>query len=98
MPAQQRDIPGTARKYTFDYGGASGVKILVLPVDMKVCGIQNDTNQDLLFYSAVFDGTITTRTILRADQDCTPPAPAAGLIPSKQVSPFRSLSKSLSTH
>lgn len=59
LPASERDVPGTHRRYTCDMGGGTA-KSFRIPLDVKVCDVQNDTDQDLTFYVSFYDGTTDT--------------------------------------
>lgn len=56
LPASELDVPREHRRYTCDMGGGTE-KSFRLPLDVKVCDIQNGSNQDLTFYVSYYDGT-----------------------------------------
>lgn len=63
LPASELDVPREHRRYTCDMGGGTAESFR-LPLDIKVCGIQNDTDQDLSFYASYYDGDSDSLTNL----------------------------------
>jgi len=59
ISASERDVPGIHRCYTCDLGGGTE-EIFRLPLDVKVCDVQNDTDKTLTFFVSFYDGTTDT--------------------------------------
>lgn len=55
-PPEQRDIPGNIRRYHIEFT-ADTYKAVILPLDIKVCSIENKTDKDIDFYVLKSDGT-----------------------------------------
>lgn len=64
--AGARDVPGVDREYTMDMGGQTEQRFH-LPFDLKVMGLQNNTNQALQGYVSKYDGDTYTPDSLFPD-------------------------------
>ena len=59
LTAAERDVPNPHRRYTCDMGGGTE-EIFRLPLDVKVCDVQNDTDKALTFFVSHYNGTTDT--------------------------------------
>jgi len=59
LPASERDVPNTHRRYTCDMAGGTE-KSFRLPLDVKVCDVENDTDKELSFFVSFYDGSTDT--------------------------------------
>lgn len=57
ISASERDVPKTRRRFTADMDGETA-RSFKIPLDIKVMGGVNNTNEDLTFYVSFWDGSV----------------------------------------
>lgn len=56
LSASERDVPQVRRRYTADMGGQTA-RSFKIPLDVKVIGGVNNSNQSLSYYVSFWDGS-----------------------------------------
>lgn len=92
--ADDRGIPREMRRYTVTFA-AEAEKRVILPIDVKVMGVENAITSSLLFYvqkidSTTVEGDLADPVITSSATDTIPAATASasGVFPAAQQSEF----------